>query len=362
MNNCLLTPSSRSIKNNVPKLHKLQITTQNLQTKTSTSKTNSTSSNVKNRCSSCCGTRRNYQSNPYFVEMSNLLKDTKDYNEKVEKLKNRIVRLQKEEEEYIIKVKKLKEKEKIEEKIRYEKEQRKKELNKLKKEMKNEILEKKKQNAKLKQEVKENLQKSINESLQNKRNKYKIALNDKFILKTIALQYNTTNSNQKNYTHEKIKYQRNKYETKIAHQKIKSENFSKQKYLSKIEHQKELNRSLHKTFNHLEAVEKRCIESLARTMTESSEMKKNVFIFSGKKKGLNRSMGDEKIGKYLDKLNLSKNENNNNNPNNSKNIVNGVDDSQKLRTTKTNKKIYIRNRISKLQPSSDSKFNYVTIN
>lgn len=97
-------------------------------------------------------------------------------------------------------------------------------------------------------------------------------------------------------------------------------------------------------------------------MTESSEMKKNVFIFSGKKKGLNRSMGDEKIGKYLDKLNLSKNENNNNNPNNSKIIVNGVDDSQKLRITKTNKKIYIRNRISKLQPSSDSKFNYVTIN
>ena len=64
------------------------------QTKASSSKKSSVGSTKKNRCSSLIGL-------PKVDELSFLLKDTKDYNYKVEKLRNRILHLKKEEMNYM---------------------------------------------------------------------------------------------------------------------------------------------------------------------------------------------------------------------------------------------------------------------
>ena len=328
----------------------------NLQSKTTT-KTNSTASNNKNRCSSACGTSR--IKNSKYEEMFSLVKDTKDYNEKVQKLKNRIIHLKKEENSYIQKMEKIKRKEMLDEKIQKEKMKRKQELYKAKIEAKKEILQKKRQTEQIKKETKEKLQKSFNETIQNKRNKYQLALNDKIILKTIITQYNTSYTNRNNYCREKVRYQRNKFETKLAHERIQSRNLSSQRYIQKLEQQKELNKSIHKTFSHLEILEKKCIENLKKTMTQSTNMmkKSKIALKTPKIKGLNRSLGDENIEKYkqnfFNKIDVHK-------------VQNGINVNLNpnlkcpLTERKPKKKIYIRNRVSS-KSTFDTKFHFQTI-
>ena len=79
--------NTKSIKNS-KQINPLHLSTINNVHSKTTTKTNSTASNnKKNRCSSACGISRLKDSK--YEEMFTLVKDTKDYNEKVEKLKNR---------------------------------------------------------------------------------------------------------------------------------------------------------------------------------------------------------------------------------------------------------------------------------
>ena len=347
--------NTKPIKNS-KKINPLHLSNINNFHSKTTTKTNSTAlNNKKNRYSSACGTSR--LSNSKYDEMFTLVKDTKDYNEKVEKLKNRIVHLKKEEDSYIQKKEKMKRKEMLDEKIQKEKMKRKQELYKAKIEAKKEIMQKKKQTEQIKKETKEKLQKSYIETLQNKKNKYQLALNDKIILKTIINQYNTSYTNRNNYCREKVRYQRNKFETKLAHERIQSQNLSSQRYTQKLEQQKELNKSVHRTFNHLEILEKKCIENLKKTMTQSTNMmmKSKIALKTQRIRGLNRSLGN--IEKY--KQNFL-------NKNNSHKVPNGINVNLNqnlkcpLTERKSKKKIYIRNRVSS-KNTFDTKFHFQTI-
>ena len=348
--------NTKSIKNS-KQINPLHLSTiNNIHSKTTT-KTNSTASNnKKNRCSSACGTWRLKDSK--YEEMFTLVKDTKDYNEKVEKLKNRIVHLKKEEDSYIQKMEKMKRKEMLDEKIQKEKMKRKQELYKAKIEAKKEIMQKRKQTEQIKKETKEKLQKSYIETIQNKKNKYQLALNDKIILKTIINQYNTSYTNRNNYCREKVRYQRNKFETKLAHERIQSQNLSSQRYTQKLEQQKELNKSIHRTFNHLEILEKKCIENLKKTMTQSTNMmmKSKIALKTPRIRGLNRSLGDENIEKYKQNF-LNKDIHK---------VPNGINVNLNpnlkcpLTERKSKKKIYIRNRVSS-KNTFDTKFHFQTI-
>ena len=261
------------------------------QTKASSSKKSSVGSTKKNRCSSLIGL-------PKVDELSFLLKDTKDYNYKVEKLRNRILHLKKEEMNYMKTMTQLRKKEEIDERIQNEKRKHKEELEKRKKEEKKEIMVKKRNNEQLKKEVKDKLKKSFNENIENKKNKYKIALNDRMLLQSIVHQYQTSSANKNSYLREKVQYQRNKYATQRAQERVNSLTQSNKKYMNKLSYEKDLNRSVHQMYERLETLERECFENLQKTITKTNNYKQSskfsLFSTAHKKKGLNRSM-DSKI-------------------------------------------------------------------
>lgn len=260
------------------------------QTKASSSKKSSVRSTRKNRCSSAIGL-------PKVDELSFLLKDTKDYNDKVEKLRNRILHLKKEEMNYMKTITQLRKKEEIDERIQNEKRKHKEELEKRKKEEKKEIMVKKRNNEQLKKEVKEKLKKSFNENIENKKNKYKTALNDRMVLQSIVHQYQTSSANKNSYLREKVQYQRNKYATQKAQERVNSMTQSNKKYMTKLSIEKDLNRSVHQMYERLETLERECFENLQKTITKTTNYKQasKFSLFSTKKKmkGLNRSMDDK---------------------------------------------------------------------
>lgn len=292
MNNYKITTSVKSLSK---PSHFNQVNTTNYtsnQTKASSSKKTSTTSTKKNRCLSAKGL-------PKVDELSFLLKDTKDYHNKVEKLRNRIVHLKKEEVNYIKTMEQIRKKEEIDERIQNEKKKHKEELEKRKKEEMKEIMVKRKNNEQLKKEVKEKLKKSYNENIENKKNKYKLALNDRLIIKTIVNQYQTSSANKNSYLREKVQYQRNKYATQRAQERMNSLTQTNQKYINKLSYQKELNRSVHQVYERLETMERECFDNLQKTITRTTNYnqssKFSLFNTTKKKKGLNRSMDDKII-------------------------------------------------------------------
>ena len=258
------------------------------QTKASSSKKSSVRSTRKNRCSSAIGL-------PKVDELSFLLKDTKDYNDKVEKLRNRILHLKKEEMNYMKTMTQLRKKEEIDERIQNEKRKHKEELEKRKKEEKKEIMVKKRNNEQLKKEVEEKLKKSFNENIENKKNKYKTALNDRMVLQSIVHQYQTSSANKNSYLREKVQYQRNKYATQKAQERVNSLTQSNKNYMNKLSIEKDLNRSVHQMYERLETLERECFENLQKTITKTTNYKQasKFSLFSTKRKGLNRSMDDK---------------------------------------------------------------------
>ena len=213
-----------------------------------------------------------------YSEEQLMKKINKEFDEKCIKLRNRIQRLKKEEENYKIKMNNFRKKMISDRQIKHEKQNLKLEMQKIRAEQDREMSKKRKKIQVMRQRSIIKREEKKNENLSKKKIQYRMSMNDKNMLKYIREQLLTQQLNKNTYKHAKIKQQYNQYGANKAKYNLHKEIQQQKEHENNILLLKELEKEMKNTCNKLEVIEKKYIEKLNETKTLSSKFMENSSI------------------------------------------------------------------------------------
>ena len=237
--------------------------------------------------------------------MQLMKKINKEFDERCIKIRNRIQRIKKEEENYQRKIINHRKKEMQDKLIKDDKKKMRIELEKNKEE-KNKALNTKKQKIQ-DQRQKDNIYRENrkNTNLSQKKINYQTSLNDKYLMKIIKEQLNTQQFNKNTYIHAKIRQEYNEFEANKMKRNLEKENQIQEIHENNIMLLKKLEKEMKNTCYQLEELEKEAIDSLNKTkhmnmrIVGSDPYSYTIAINDNKKKKRN----NKQINKSMDNVN-----------------------------------------------------------
>ena len=202
---------------------------------------------------------------PIVKNLSFLNKEKKEYIEKCNIMKKRILKLEKEKKDYDIKLIKLREKQIAFDKVKYEKIKRKKLLQTIEREKDVELRKKKKKVEEMKSRNKSMLAKTSNDMVVSKRTNYKKALIDKYFLRTVREQFESARATKNISSCMKRNQQKSEFVANKLHSELKKRDAVRKKYEANIVKTKEINSQLQKRMSQLETIENDHINDIKQT-------------------------------------------------------------------------------------------------
>ena len=213
-----------------------------------------------------------------YSEEQLMKKINKEFDEKCIKLRNRIQRLKKEEENYKIKMNNFRKKMISDRQIKHEKQNLKLEMQKIRAEQDREMSKKRKKIQVMRQRSIIKREEKKNENLSKKKIQYRMSMNDKNMLKYIREQLLTQQLNKNTYKHAKIKQQYNQYGANKAKYNLHKEIQQQKEHENNILLLKELEKEMKNTCNKLEVIEKKYLEKLNETKTLNSKLMESSSV------------------------------------------------------------------------------------
>ena len=137
------------------------------------------------------------------------------------------------------------------------------------------------------------MKESRDEVLNRKKFNYKLAMNDKYLRRSILQQFNTSVANRNNCKHAKIRQEFNEMETRKMKRQFIKDNQRKHKYDKEMNFLKKNNINSHQAYSKLEVMEKKWIDKLNKTKTVSLRFIENLLK--------NKSKGSFKTIKNINK-------------------------------------------------------------
>ena len=233
-------------------------------------------------------------------------KINKEFDERCLKIRNRIQRIRKEEENYQKQMINFKKKEIHDKLIKDDKKKLKLEIEKNNEE-RNKALNNKKQFIQS-QRKKDNIyrDKKKNANLSQKKLNYQTSLNDKYLMKIIKEQLRTQELNKNTYNHAKVRQELNEFETNKMKRNLEKENQIQQIHENNITQLKLLEKEMKSTCDQLEELERQAIESLNKTKHMKLKIVgDNTYKYNNFENKKKHKINNKQINKSMENINVN---------------------------------------------------------